>query len=255
MKKIFFVMTAILSLFLVACSQSQNTEEKVYDTDFMTSLAKGLEKRWEFVDSFDGIESSKNIKKPIQLELDEVESYIDKKFEDSKLQELAISYINELNNGLNIADTYGSTDFYQNYSSHYDNRNHLLQLINSIVDIPVKNTEQLKELLAQGKTVAETSEKEKALRNLISNIEFSIDENKTNQFTTYYSAVVENTTNYTINNLQLSINLLDADEVTVDTTYAYAKNWKSGTKTKLEFMVFDEQISGYEVTLDYFDVE
>ena len=114
---------------LSACTNSN--ESKTYDGAFIKSLAKGLDARWKYIDN-EKSDSASSFKKAINKELDEISEYKDKKFKDSKLQELAISYINELNNGLEIAKTYGSDSFETKWDEHIGKRTSLLSAIDKI---------------------------------------------------------------------------------------------------------------------------
>lgn len=256
MKKLFYlVMTILLGVTLAACSSKSSKEEKTYDGEFIQALAKGLESRWKFADSSAWSDSATSFKKALQEELDKVEEYKDKKFSDSKLQELALSYINSLKSGQEVAKTYGSDNFTQNWMNHRDERNSILNEINSIKEIPVANKESLNELLADGKEATANNDKKEAIENLVKNISFSVDSAKSNEFTTYYSATVENTTSYTIKNLSIAVNLVNTEGVTVDTTYVDANNWKPGTKTLMEFPVFDKEFEKTELTVSYYQAE
>lgn len=49
-----------------------------------------------------------------------------------------------------------------------------------------------------------------------------------------YSAVVENTTQYTYSNVTLTLGLYDADGVRQDKAYADVNSWAPGEKVRLE---------------------
>ena len=51
-----------------------------------------------------------------------------------------------------------------------------------------------------------------------------------------YEAVVENTTNIDFEYLSLEINLLDKENVTVESEYADTQNFDKGSKAKFSFM-------------------
>lgn len=68
-KVICIVLSTIL---LVGCTS--NSENKNYDSEFLTSLSKGLDKRWKDNDKYPE-ESAKNYKLWINDELDEVKDY------------------------------------------------------------------------------------------------------------------------------------------------------------------------------------
>ena len=84
-------------------SASTQKEEHYADEDFMKDAAKALETRWKMNESdedkvyTEGSDEQKELfSKWTQAELDILSEYEDEKFEDSKLKELAIQYINAL---------------------------------------------------------------------------------------------------------------------------------------------------------------
>ena len=109
-KKIFALFVAIL--FIGGCSSSQPKEaEKTYDNEFITALAKGLDARWEVYEKNKNELFSTNSARYPKFELKEIEEYKDKKFEDDKLKELAITYINELKATQKAAEEGNRDDF------------------------------------------------------------------------------------------------------------------------------------------------
>lgn len=258
MKRILIALLAFVSIFtMVACSNASK-EDKIYDDAFITALGKGLDARWKY-NNGGGLEfTAKGYEETITKELNQIKSFKDKKFKDSKLQEKAIAYINELENGKKIASTYGSDSFDTKWYEHTSKRNSLLVDINKINDIPVENKEILSELLAQGKEVQGNNSKKEAIENLVKNITFTVDTSKSDEYTTYYSATVENTTMYNIKDINLTINLVNAEGVTVDTQYAYANNWSPGGKTLFEFSQFDPSDHPFtttQISISYFNAE
>lgn len=260
-KRYFILLAALFTL--VGCgngnsniSSSSSSEEKVYDSDFMSDLAKGLEARWELVDNtIDDTEmTAANYKEALNKELEMVKGYTDKKFADSILQEYAISYINELNNGIEVADTLGADSFYEAWPAHQNQRTKILNDINNIQEIPVTDKEILNQLLAQGKEVEAENKKEEAINNLVSGFEFKLNEEKSDEYYKYYSAIAENTTEYNISHLSLNVKLYDENDVNIETNYAYADDWTPGEKTEFEFST-SETYSTIKLNIDFVDVE
>jgi hypothetical protein len=70
-----------------------------------------------------------------------------------------------------------------------------------------------------------------------------------------YFVEVENTTEYLIKDLGISVNLVNDSGVTVETTYINMDNWKSGSKVRLEFSVYDKEFAKTETTLEYYTAE
>lgn len=243
-KKIFVLFVAIL--FIGGCASSQPKEaEKTYDNDFITALAKGLDARWVVADkdlAQKNLFNTEFTKYP-QFELKEIEEYKDKKFEDDKLKELAITYINELKETQKSAEG----DDVDGWKLHQNKRLSLLISINNLKEIPVKNKDRLKEMLSDGHKVEKENTKQEAIKNLISSVKFEVDQEKSNQFSTEYYAIVENTTEYNIDYVDLLITLKDSNDVNFRTTYASQSNWKKGTKVRFEFTDFDQKLAKYEI--------
>ena len=87
------------ALLLAGCAnQSSNQSEPQYaDEAFIASLAKGYEARDALVNQSPNAEKSvEYYEKIVDAELSQVEQYQTAQFQDSKLQENAIAYINAL---------------------------------------------------------------------------------------------------------------------------------------------------------------
>lgn len=241
-KKIFALFVAIL--FIGGCSSSQPKEaEKTYDNEFITALAKGLDARWEVYEKNKNELFSTNSARYPKFELKEIEEYKDKKFEDDKLKELAITYINELKATQKAAEEGNRDDF----DSHQFKRYTLLVSISNIKEIPVKNKDELKNVLNDGHKVEKENTKQEAIKNLLSSVKFEVDKEKSNQFSTEYYAIVENTTEYNIDYIKLLVTLKDSNDVNYRTTYVSQNNWKKGTKVRFEFTDFDQKLAKYEL--------
>ena len=256
------LLTLFLSfLLLCGCSSSASNNassvEKTYDEEFMTALAKGLEERWEIADSNNLEESAELYASLEQSELDCVEEYSEKKFKDTKLQELAIAFINELKNGIEVAKKYGADSFYTDYINHQNKRTKILYEINQLKEIPVKNVEQLNELLAQGKEVGEQETRLDAIKSIILNLEFTLDDSKSDEYSKVYSAVAENTTSYNVLSVFMDVNLKDSDGVNIGTEYVSVDNWNSGEKARFEFTVFgdDANFTSYSLSVDDYSID
>lgn len=244
----------LVFLILASCGKKETKEEKFYDDDFVNALAKGLESRWKYIDENPQDNSADNYKKAIDTELKELEPYKDKKFKDDKLKELALAYINQLKEGKNAAEKFGSDSFYEVWSKHVNERTRILSEISNIKEIPVKDKKILDELLAKGKEVTDNKEKEQTIKDFITSITFVKNENESNEYMQKYEAIVENTTQYTFKSFSISINLINSEGVTVETTYANTQNWKPGSKVKLEFMT-DKEFTTTEIAENFVDTE
>ena len=116
-KKLLFAVLMVFSLFL--CSSAVN-KAITYDNDFIISLARGLDKRWEDASS-NYEDTTAYYERATQFELSEVGRYKEKTFKDNKLKKLAIEYINVLEDSKKL--TSKDNDYY--YSSDPVSYTHL----------------------------------------------------------------------------------------------------------------------------------
>ena len=85
----------LLMLLLITIFKSINNSNKTYDSEFITSLATGLDERWKVTAQKDDDEKEiEDYKSYIDYELIEIEQYKTKKFKNPKLKRLANTYIN-----------------------------------------------------------------------------------------------------------------------------------------------------------------
>lgn len=250
-KVLAILMTVILAIgAMAACSSSD--EPKYSDKDFMKSLAKGLEDRWDISEKGDNtVESYKNC---IQAELDQVEQYQSATFEDSVLQEKALAYINVLKDSMDNVEYAFSDDNYDKWSDLYDKRTMMIKdfVDNYELKVGSKYQDTLDELVANGKSAGVQADQKEAIEKLVSGLTFEMIENDYGW--KKYQAVLENTTDYDIEELGLDVSLLDKDGVIVATEYASADNVSKGQKAKLEFET-DQEFDKYELVVNYFSAK
>jgi hypothetical protein len=256
MKKILLVvLCVVLAVGVVGCGAKED-ENKTYDSDFIADITKGFEARWDYADGEALKETDEKavLTKATSIELETVEKYKDLPFSDSVLKEKALSYINELNNGLTVISTYGADSFYQDWDAHYDSRTKLLVEINEIYPFSVddKHKSQFEEMANRGLEVKESNEKETAANELLKQFQFNALEPEY-EGTTYitYEATVENVTDFDFESFSVLIELIDGDGVVLETTYCSISNWNSGKKVKTEF-ISEAKFDSLEVNLDYF---
>ena len=144
----------MLLLIFNASKSNNNT----YDNEFLTSLAKGLDKRWEVVARKRNVEKSiEDYRAYVNYELIEVKKYKNRKFKDPKLKNLADSYIEVLKDlkETTIKHKFVDSLFVEESNKLDDKRYELLLDINSIVEIPVQDKNTLDSILRSGKAVKE----------------------------------------------------------------------------------------------------
>lgn len=273
-KKVLMVLCGALCLAVlaVACGkkggqEKKETEEPQYsDQDFIESMADGLQSRWDLnskdekKEGYDQILVNSQENKDMMLsyinaELEKIEKYEDEKFEDSKLKEAAISYINLLKSHIEICEyiTVDYDKYLEEFQPIYNERSKIIAKMvdeyNLTVDEAFKNT--LAEFLTNSKLVEENESRESEIQSMLESIQFELTKDDGSGWKTY-QAVVENTTGMDLKTLNLSINLLNAEGVIVETTYDNVSAFSKGSKVQFEFMT-DKEFTSTQVTADWWE--
>ncbi|GAA0799254.1 hypothetical protein GCM10008910_25190 [Faecalicatena orotica] len=267
-------MKKVLSLLLVIClsigmmvgcstKDADAPEEIKYaDEDFMVDLSKALETRWAMNEQDqnsyeEGTDKQKELfSKWTKAELDILQKYEDEKFENSKLKELAIQYINCLKDQ-EEALKYVTVDyakFSELWQTAYDSRTQLIAQFKEDYDLKVSEKYQstLDDLLTNAQLVTEDQTEKSTVEEFIKGIQFTTESDEFGLKTC--SAVVENTTGLGFKSLSLTINLLDADGVIIETTYSHVENFAPGSKAKFEFMT-DKEFTSTDVNAQFYELD
>lgn len=261
-KSVIFSFIAIILIAIIGFIvyfTTQNNEDKTYDDQFMSSLSKGLEKRWNITDSTPDDEYGKaEYKKSIDTELDAIEQYQDKKFENTKLKEQAVAYINVLKDSKSTLDYYSSDDFTEDWQTQYDKRTGILVKINNIhkINVPKKHQDYLDELLGSGHNANKNDTFKTNLNNLLKSIDFKSQPDEFYEEGDYldYRATLKNNTGEDIENFTADVKLKDDAGVVVDTEYIDADSWDKDESVNFEFST-DKQFTSYEVKITNADIE
>ena len=153
------ILIAILSVGLLAsCSStSSSSETKFADEDFINSLARGLEDRWDIDDKLtaEGDNSVQGYRDCIQAELDQLEKYQDADFEDPELQKKAKAYIDLLNKSMEVAEYAVSDTEGDKWMEVFDQRTVMLRdfVDNYGLKVGDRYQERLDEYVEYSKTV------------------------------------------------------------------------------------------------------
>lgn len=268
-KKISYLLCVIicLSALLMGCSSptDKQEQEEYADQKFIEAMANGLEERWALTEkdeskegyediTWDSEEYQKMMKSYIQAELDAIESFQNEKFKDSKLQEMAISYINLLKEHKKITE-YMTVD-YNKYAEEltpiYDNRTKIITTIDEEYELPIDKKFQntLDDFKTNASLVQEQESKQAQVDALVSSVQF----NKTTtdgDYTTYV-AIIENTTDMNFASLQFNVNLLDANGVILESNSLFVNNIGKGQKAQIEFIT-DKNFTSTNLACDYWE--
>ena len=229
-----------------------NNEDKTYDKDFLKDLSKGLMDRWDMTQNET---ESQDIyyERLVDTELNKISEYANKKFEDTQLQEKAIAYINLLKTQKEALNYYKSDyiKFDELWSEAYNDRTQAVRdFINDYgITFPDKYKNRVDEFMDNAKIATQKDNFDAKVDEMVKNINFQ--KVRTSGSYSYYEATIENLTDKTFEYFSLNINLIDGENVILETEYATASNLSPGQKAKLEFMT-DQSFEKYEITTDYY---
>ena len=244
----------LLMLLLISIFKSIDNSNKTYDSEFITSLAKGLDERWKVSDLKNDDEAEiKDYKSYIDYELIEIEQYKNRKFKNPKLKRLANTYINVQKNekkSIENQDLVDST-FESEWNKYQRKRYELLLDINSIVGIPVQDKNSLDSILKAGKAIKEFNRVYGILvntfdkKNFVAETVSGVSENEKR-----YLGNFENTTGHDIISIYIGIDYYDKDDNRhVGPLIESYDIWKNGTKKSFEFSILDS-----DTQIKYFKV-
>ena len=234
----------LLMLLLITIFKSINNNNKTYDSEFITSLAKGLDERWKVSDLKNDDEAEiKDYKSYIDYELIEIEQYKNRKFKNPKLKRLANTYINVQKNekkSIENQDLVDST-FESEWNKYQRKRYELLLDINSIVGIPVQDKNSLDSILKAGKAIKEFNRVYGILvntfdkKNFVAETVSGVSENEKR-----YLGNFENTTGHDITHIYIEILYYDEDDRPyLGRSFEPEDTWKNRTKKSFEFSIPD----------------
>lgn len=255
MKKIVILLLVfVISIIGIGCS---NSEPETYDQDFLKSISTGLEERWKLNDEYDKLikdeklsekEGIEYYKKFVKVELDNVEKYKDLNFEDSKLQELAISYINCLKQQQEALEYVNSNfeKFQSLWDEAYKERSKIIANLNENYELTI--SDNYKDTLQDVDKVSTQTKEYEKIEEKVKNTKFKMVSSSYGWKD--YKAIIENTTSCNFEYFSININLIDKDGVIVESTFASVNNWKAGQKAKFEFST-DKDFETMSYELDY----
>nr|WP_304355343.1 FxLYD domain-containing protein [Bifidobacterium catenulatum] len=220
---------------LVSCSGETKSNEPNYaDDEAMSIIANGLEKRFAIVDLNDDEES---LRKAVQTEIDTEKNLKERPFKDSKMQEDVITYINLVNDSLDVLNeySYNSDKYLEEWQKVYDKRTSQIQVLTEKYGLKVsdKYADDFKELTSNDKQVKEQNAQKDAINKLLTDATFEKTDSGYDDGYSIYSAVIENTTSYKFKDISVTIALYDSDNVKTE-SYIYVQSWAPGEKYRFE---------------------
>ena len=234
----------LLILLLISIFQSIHNSNKTCDSEFITSLATGLDERWKVNAQKDDDEKEiEDYKSYIDYELIEIEQYKNRKFKNPKLKRLANTYISIQRNEREAIENQNFVDstFVSEWNQYQNKRFELLLDINSIVEIPVQDKNILDSILKSGKAVKEFNRVYGILVDTLAPKKFVVETGSgVSGNEKRYIGNFENTTGHEITYIDVAINFYDEnDKVYSGFRFNTRYGWENGTKESFEFSIPD----------------
>lgn len=224
MKRILsFILCTLLVMSTCSCSGGKSVDEQ-----FISSLEKGLEARWQLTDKTN-TPTKEDWEKYVKAELDEILKYKDEKFEDKKIEKVAKTYIKSIEDTKKILKYVNTNQWMTKYDMGiYMTRTKALYDINQIKTLEVK--EEYKEDLTR---LISTGEAASLAKKIMEDVKFKKVKGEYDYRT--YAAIIENTSTIDFQSFWLSVALYDKNGIIVDTQDVYVSSWNAGEKAKFEF--------------------
>ena len=249
---------AACTIGLLACSQQGSTTSDqgpdYIDDRAMSILARGFEKRSDYIKANDTT-SNNGLKAAIQVEIDNDAELKAAQFEDSKMQELVLEYLNSLDDQIAVLDNYriGTTDYYTAWEKAYNNRS---KIIKELVDdygltVGDQYKDSFDELIANGTNVTNKEASDQAINEMLNAASWEKEDLGYGNYK--YTAVIENTTEFDLKNVSIVLNLFDADDIKTE-TYANAQTWRKGEKVKFEAWGNGVDAARIEAIIQYYSI-
>ena len=273
-KKFYFPMLLMLCFLITLCGcgttkpQEETPEEEPQyaDDTFVQDMAKGLETRWDLSEKDEQKEGYENITVDseeyktmmlsyIDSELNVIEHYTEEKFEDKNLQEIALKYINLLKKHKEICG-YMTVDYVKYNEEAQTIYNERSKIISTMADdynmvIDEKYQSILNDFAVNSQLVNANEEKEEKITAMLDGVQFQESSDNGGGWKTY-QAVVENTTGIDFKTFCANINLINADDVIVETAYYQVSAFNNGTKAQFEFST-DKEFDSTQVVVNWYE--
>lgn len=262
-KNILIALVFILVFSLAACGTQQpeaSMPPEYCDEAFLNDFKAGLMARWDLVENENSDENKDKSEREwntelVNAELAIIDQYRTGLFEDSKMQERAIAYINLLHDQQD-ALAYINSDYVKYSELWADAYNKRTQMISAFIadynlEFPEEYAETVADMTTNAKIVTEKNELDQKVQQMVDALNFEMVQNDYGYKT--YRAVIENITDQTFTDFSVDVSLINSDGILIATEYAYVENLSPGQKGYIEFTT-DQDFATYELTLSYYDV-
>ncbi|CAO1653760.1 hypothetical protein NYA9BBAC_02554 [Salinibacterium sp. NYA9b] len=240
--------TALCLIALTACSGTNPSPEPASaDQAFLEDVTSGWVDRWDFLDTpeqdLDPNDSGydekfeQQMQAAIAIEIDKVGGYTSMPFEDDSLRTRAVDYVDLLGESKDALQ-YLNVDYLKFdglWRDIYDRRTvAILDLIDTYsLELPAEYQDITDEMRTNANLAEERASFESSISSVVCDLEWEMAGESYGWFD--YESAAKNTTGTDIDNLSLTLSLLDENGVNVDSSYASVSSWRADQTAMLEF--------------------
>lgn len=260
-----FLTAALAVTTLVGCSSSSQEEGPPSDKEFILNVGKGLEARWELADNQDvtsltTAEQQKAYASYVKAEKNAIGKLKKYEFEDKDLKKAAETYMK----GLDLQEEgvqYQGTDDYTNqnktWTLGYNYRAVAIYELNKDFGLTVssKYKSDLDDFVSQYTVAKKEVAIQEYVNSLYDSIVYTKDESRSDEYDIYYTATIENTTEYTIDSITIQVDFKDASGVILDQESDYIQTFSSGSKIQSTIDYYELEDKGEPATITVSSVE
>ena len=262
-RRTFFAFAGGLALtgLLGACDARQAEPEgpDYADDEVIGALANGLEKRFDIADKREESgepQTAETFSEEASAELDALEQFRNREFEDHDLQEEVISYINIIEDSIELTEKYpiDSVEFSDGWTDLYEKRVMALKVFvdNYGLAVDEEHEATLNELLVEANAAGERVKTETAIEDLVGSIVFTKNDEGYGSYT--YTATVQNTTGINFGYVSLVLALYDSEGVKAEESYASTSSWPAGETVRFE-AYGQTDAAQIKVSVDHYEIE
>lgn len=227
------------------------------DGQFMLAMQRGLQARWDIADSTES--GSSQLEKLIDAELEQVEPFYDKHFDDQRLGEIAVAYVDVLK------ESADAVRYYNNNFSVYETkwnaarpiRLHLIEELVNDYDLRVDEEYQdtLDEIVNDSQVYSEQESFESELQKDVDAAQFTIEpyiDDYSNEVLWYnYTLSITNTTDQTWDSLSIDIQVLDDNGNILTQGGAFFSNVEAGQSSIVDAYINSDNVDYSSNTIKF----
>ncbi len=254
-----FAAFSILPIFGCSDDQMESDTPEYADSAFMSDLSESLMARWDEAAKLDqsgydpySKEYQEDLIALIDIELNNISEYRSATFEDRNLQEAAISYINILEDTKEAANllTIDYEDYSLKWTESYNERSKAIAEFASDFGLTVDEAHQseLNDFIGTAQQIEDDEALQEKVNNMLAGLQFSATEQSGSYVT--YSATLTNNTGADFAYINMTIDLIDENELILEQAYCNVGVLADGKSILLEF-VSDKQFAAYQIHADY----